>query len=100
MSSESSPILQAHDHQSDWRECVKRIQATRYDQIRDLDDDDLVEGYMDGAGGDPEPGDNRSYAYWHGWTKGALDGGHREKTSADAALAHDIVANHPAWRLK
>ena len=70
---------------------MKRIQATRADQLEDLDDLELIEGYKDGSAGEPEPGDNRSYAYWHGWTKGALDGGFREKTAADAALAHDFA---------
>ena len=73
---------------------MKRIQATRYDQIKALDSDDMVEGYRDGARGEPEPGDNRSYAYWHGWTKGALDGGHRQTTNADTLLVRDILANH------
>ena len=74
---------------------MKRIQATRYDQIKDLDDDELIEGYRDGSRGEPEPGDNRSYAYWHGWTKGALDGGHRETNQSDILLVRDVLANHP-----
>lgn len=31
-----------------------------------------------GRDGDPEPGGNRSLAYWHGWRNGAVDFKHRK----------------------
>jgi hypothetical protein len=74
---------------------MKRIQITKAYQLDDLDSDEIVEGYRDGAAGEPEPGGNRSYAFWHGWTKGALDGGYRETTDADILLCRDIVKNRP-----
>lgn len=57
-----------------------------------LDDAELLEGYRDGLGGEPEPGNNRSLAYWHGWRNGAVDRGRRPIDAEQAALARDIVA--------
>ena len=62
-----------------------------------LDDDDLLEGYRDGRAGEPEPRGNRSRSYWHGWRNGAVDGGHREKDEAQAALARSFAEN--GWKL-
>lgn len=53
--------------------------------------EDVSEGYRDGLAGEPEPGDNRSKAYWHGWRNGMVDGGHREKDEAQAALARQVL---------
>lgn len=52
-----------------------------------LDSGEMYQGYRDGRDGEPEPGGNRSRAYWHGWRNGAVDGGHREKDAAQAMLA-------------
>ena len=71
---------------------LSRPQVVNFSALDDCDEAEIVEGYFDGRNGDPEPGDNRSYAYWHGWTKGACDGGHREATEADALLARDAIA--------
>ncbi|MFD1330773.1 hypothetical protein ACFQ4O_02045 [Methylopila musalis] len=60
--------------------------------LSELDEAEVLEGYMDGRAGDPEPGDNRSLSYWHGWRNGAVDGGHREKDEAQAMLAHAVLA--------
>jgi hypothetical protein len=41
-----------------------------------LDSAEVVEGYHDGFAADaadPEPGDNRSISYWHGWRNGRSD---------------------------
>ncbi len=75
----------------DSAKAMKRIQLCNASELSKLDPVEVIEGYGDGFRGEPEPGDNRSYAYWHGWTKGALDGGHRQKTASDASLAHDFV---------
>jgi hypothetical protein len=32
-----------------------------------LDPGDVIDGYQAARLGDPEPGGNRSRAYWHGW---------------------------------
>jgi len=60
-------------------------------ELATLDDDEMVEGYRDGYGGEPEPGGNRSKAYWHGWRNGASDRNHTAD-EAQHALAREIVA--------
>lgn len=71
---------------------TKRIPLRRASQLDALDDRELFEGYWAGKDGWPEPGDNRSFSYWHGWRNGAVDGGHREKDDAQADLARDVIA--------
>lgn len=61
--------------------------VTTIADLDQLDSDEMYEGYRDGRAGEPEPGGNRSRAYWHGWRNGAVDGGHREKDEAQAVLA-------------
>lgn len=58
------------------------------EDLATLDMDEVREGYADGFNGWPEPGNNRSRSYWHGWRNGAVDGGHREKDAAQSALAN------------
>ena len=57
-----------------------------------LDDEEMAEGYRDGAGGLP-CGDNRSRSYWHGWRNGARDHGHRDRDGDmwDALLAGNVT---------
>ena len=69
----------------------ERTPVTTADELDALDTDEIVEGYRDGFAGEPEPGDNRSRSYWHGWRNGAVDGRHRTKDEAQAILATAIV---------
>lgn len=68
-----------------------RIPIVRAEKLADLELSEVTEGYNDGRAGDPEPGDNLSYSYWHGWRNGAVDGGHRQIDKAQMMLAHDVV---------
>lgn len=57
-----------------------------------MDRDEIVEGYRDGHHGEPEPGENRSDAYWHGFRNGRND--RLGVVDADQrALARDLVTN-------
>lgn len=56
-----------------------------------LDGDEVVEGYRDGLRGEPEPGNNRSRAYWHGWRNGMTDSGRRQGDAAQRRLVHEFV---------
>jgi hypothetical protein len=80
-----------------------RIPVTTIAELDTLDDAEILEGYMDGLRGEPEPGDNRSKAYWHGWRNGFVDGGHREHDPAGIALAADCqrtgYLQRPQFRL-
>jgi len=51
-----------------------------------LDKDEIVEGYRDGFRGDPEPGDNRSDSYAHGWNNG-----HNDRTGVSTATQTDLI---------
>ena len=72
-----------------------RKPLTTYAQVLTLNNDEVLEGYHDGADGEPEPGDNRTLSYWHGWRNGAVDGGRRKADEAQAMLAEDAVRRDP-----
>jgi len=38
-----------------------------------LDPAEIYEGYMSAERGDPEPGENRGRAFWHGWRNRMID---------------------------
>jgi len=58
-----------------------------------LDTQEIIEGYYDGRDNEPEPGDNRSLSYWHGWRNGMADGGHRKIDAAQRKLAGAVIAS-------
>mgnify|MGYP000943655090 CR=1 FL=1 len=68
-----------------------RSPITKAQDLDTLDDAEVLEGYHDGRAGEPEPGDNRSLSYWHGWRNGLIDGRHAEPDNASMALAKDVV---------
>jgi hypothetical protein len=68
--------------------------VTTLDDLNSLDSDEMVEGYLDGFNGDPEPKGNRSRSYWHGWRNGASDKGYREIDAAQRALVKKMVSDH------
>lgn len=37
------------------------------EDLDSLDDAEMQEGHLSAERGDPEPGENRGRAYWHGW---------------------------------
>lgn len=59
-----------------------------------LDPMEIVEGYRDGYSGEPEPGNNRSRSFWHGWRNGAADARRIESDQAMRQLAAEVVASH------
>lgn len=52
---------------------TQRTPVTTMAELDTLDLGDIAEGYKDGLAGEPEPGDNRSKGYWHGWRNGNAD---------------------------
>lgn len=79
-------------------ELTDRIPVSTVADLNTLDTDEIIEGYHDGRAGEPEPGNNRSRSYWHGWRNGASDGRHREIDAAQRQLAHVVVAAKRAAR--
>jgi ribosome modulation factor len=61
-----------------------------------LDDAEIVEGYRDGLANEPEPHNNRSRSYWHGWRNGMADRGFRPIDEAQRDLAREYVARSRA----
>jgi hypothetical protein len=60
--------------------------------LETLDHDEIVAGYMEWRADDPEPGPNRSRAYWHGWRNAAIDHRAVEPDEASTQLAHEVVS--------
>ncbi len=60
-------------------------------ELDTLDDAEIQEGYRDGRSGEPEPGDNRSKSYWHGWRNGMMDSHRMKPDAASMKLAAEYV---------
>jgi hypothetical protein len=69
-----------------------RIPVTTISELQELEDSEILEGYVDGRSNEPMPGDNRSKAYWHGWRNGQVDGGHAKIDNAQMELVKKVVA--------
>lgn len=59
--------------------------------LETLDDAEMVEGYSSTQRGDPEPGENRGRAFWHGWRNRMMDYGELPHDDASRQLAHEYV---------
>jgi len=66
--------------------------VTTLSDLDTLDDTEMMEGYRDGYAGDPEPGNNHSRSYWHGWRNGRADGKHQPIDDAQRELARVVAA--------
>jgi hypothetical protein len=56
-----------------------------------LDQDDILAGYRAGFDGVPEPGSDKSRAYWHGWRNARVDRGLAQSDRAQQLLAQEYV---------
>lgn len=63
---------------------------TRVD-LQSLDEKDIVEGYMSAERGDPEPGENRGRAFWHGWRNRMMDLGVIPLDDASRQLVREVL---------
>ena len=70
---------------------TSRIPIVRASQLNLLNDKEVIEGYMYGRVGNPEPDLSYSYSFWHGWKNGATDGGYRPLDQSSAELARDFI---------
>jgi hypothetical protein len=64
------------------------------DDLNALDLQDMLKGYQAGRSGEPEPGSDKSRAFWHGWRNGRVDGQHDQIDSAQAQLAREVVGKY------
>lgn len=58
-------------------------------ELDTLNHDEIVAGYLEYRRGDPEPGENRGKAYWHGWRNAAIDHHEIPMGAASVQLAHE-----------
>jgi hypothetical protein len=66
-----------------------RTPVTTIEELDSLDLDEICEGYREGFAGEPEPGNNRSKSFWHGWRNGYHDrNGISDPASTALARAH------------
>ena len=63
--------------------------------FRTLDEGDVLEGYLDGFGGAPEPNSTRSRSYWHGWHNGMIESGRIPPDVVYLNLARAFECAHP-----
>ncbi len=64
--------------------------------LESLNEADIFDGYMSAERGDPEPGENRGRAFWHGWRNRMIDLGEIPHDDASRQLAYEVV--HAARR--
>lgn len=70
---------------------IMRVPISNINQLAQLDDFEIVEGYLDGMAGDPSIcGGNRSISYWHGWRNGMMDSNRMPIDCAARQLAQEI----------
>lgn len=70
---------------------TKFVPVTTLDDLETLDLDQIVEGYLSSERGDPEPGENRGRAFWHGWRCRQMDYGLLKSDAGHWQLAKEFV---------
>ncbi|MFJ0379165.1 hypothetical protein [Bordetella bronchiseptica] len=59
-----------------------------------LDDDEIVQGYLEGLAGASQPGSDKSRSYWHGWRNAQVDRGFSKADDAQMQLAREYVGRY------
>lgn len=65
--------------------------VTTLADLDSLDEQEIIEGYLSAERGDPEPGDNRGRAFWHGWRCKMMDYHQIEITPEHRVLVREII---------
>ena len=66
--------------------------------LDNLSETDIIEGYLSAERGDPEPGENRGRAFWHGWRNRMMDIGVLPQDDASRQLVREVLAANKAAR--
>ena len=74
--------------------------VTSLADLDQLNDAEIQEGYFDGRDDapEPQPGGNRSRAYWHGWRVGMADARRLDLGPDHAQLVHEWLARERGRR--
>jgi hypothetical protein len=70
------------------------------DDLDSLDEAEMVEGYLSTRLDDPEPGENRGRAFWHGWRTRMMDYGEIEIDATHRKLVDAWLARERSRRLE
>lgn len=70
-----------------------RTPVTTAAELATLDAAEIVAGYTAARKGSPEPGDDRSKAFWHGWSSGRAEKTN-ETYAAQIELLRDCRRGH------
>lgn len=62
------------------------------EELDALNPAEILEGYTAAERGDPEPGENRGKAYWHGWCNRQRDYGALPQTAETKLLVKAYMA--------
>ncbi|HFQ6840912.1 hypothetical protein I5N18_16420 [Serratia marcescens] len=63
------------------------------DELAQLNDEEIIDGYRSGCNGAPEPDSTKSKSFWHGYRNGLVDSGRRKSDEHQTALARDCIAH-------
>jgi hypothetical protein len=63
-----------------------------------LDETEIVDGYCSTQRGDPEPGENRGRAFWHGWRCRMMDFGEIKADKVHYRLVGEWLARERSKR--
>lgn len=66
------------------------LPVTTKTDLGQLDFYEIAEGYSAGIKNSPEPGNDKSRAFWHGWRNGMADGDHMPVDAAQLFLAINV----------
>lgn len=66
--------------------------VTTLEQLDALDSDEVMAGFLSSERGDPEPGDNHSLSFHHGWLSRQYDLGARPTPPEHKALVRAYAA--------
>lgn len=69
------------------------------EDLDSLDVGEMGDGYLSAQRGDPEPGQNRGRAYWHGWRCRMMDYGELPIDAGHRRLVSQWVARQRESRL-
>lgn len=58
--------------------------------FQNLDEGEMLEGYLDGFNNGPSPNSSHSRSYWHGWRNGMVDSHRQLPDCAFKELAQDF----------
>lgn len=70
------------------------------DDLDALDATEMTEGYLSTERGDPEPGENRGRAFWHGWRCRMMDYGEIEADANHRLLVKNWLARERVRKME